>query len=326
MLKFSPMKGEAAPSDLSLLRYPLLCSEKLDGIRCMVADKSWALKHINFQPKHKIYLDTAICAIALSSSGKPIPNFFVQRNLDHPYFVGCDGELKASEYFNETSSSIMSQGGEPSFTFNIFDTFLHPMVPFEQRITMLKAQATNLYFAIHPRRRDSVETTIVNQLLINNSTLLEEELEILLADGAEGAMIRDPDGPYKFGKSTIKEGWLLKIKSFIDAEASVISYTELLHNYNPAEKDELGYSNRTDHQAGKTRSGKLGALVVQDLLGGPVFQIGTGFNDAQRAVLWSQRDTLKGKIVKYKSAAHGIKTAPRHPVFIGFRHEEDMTE
>jgi DNA ligase-1 len=54
----------------------------------------------------------------------------------------------------------------------------------------------------------------------------------------------------------------------------------------------------------------------------PKFKIGTGFDDATRCLLWAQRKTLPGKIVKYKSMQHGALDAPRHPVFLGFRAED----
>ena len=53
-------------------------------------------------------------------------------------------------------------------------------------------------------------------------------------------------------------------------------------------------------------------------------KIGTGFDAADRDDLWAEQDKLMGRIVKYKSFPVGVKDAPRHPVWLGFRHPDDM--
>jgi DNA ligase 1 len=320
---FRPMKGAVAPTDLSSLRYPLLASEKIDGWRCLIADAEWARDNIPCEPKHHEYFAAARHAIALSASLKPISNWWVQRQLDSPELVGCDGELIASDRFNETSSAFASHGGEPSFAFHIFDLFDRSNDPFESRLLALKNKA--LPWAI-----DSVEFRKHPHFQIMSAAHLTEYLEEQLPAGAEGAVTRDPRGLYKFGRATEKQQWLLKVKPFVDAEAIVIGTEELLHNLNDPEVSQLGLQRRSHHQAGKVPSGKLGALICRKLVKpaesgtehGGEFKIGTGFDDAQRHLLWAQRDELFGRIVKYKSMQRGVLEAPRHPVFLGFRAED----
>jgi hypothetical protein len=74
-------------------------------------------------------------------------------------------------------------------------------------------------------------------------------------------MLRDPNGPYKFGRSTRKEGYLLKLKRFCDSEAEVIGVVELMHNGNEAKTNALGRTERSTRKAGKTGMGVLGALA-----------------------------------------------------------------
>ena len=45
---------------------------------------------------------------------------------------------------------------------------------------------------------------------------------------------------------------------------------------------------------------------------------------ALRKQLWEIRDTLIGKMVKYKYFNIGVKVAPRLPVFLGFRDSSDL--
>ena len=320
---FRPMKGSVAPTDLSTLRYPLLASEKIDGWRCLIADAEWARTNIPCEPKHREYFAAANHAIALSASLKPISNWHVQRQLDDPDLIGCDGELIASDKFNETSSAFAAFGGEPSFAFHIFDLFDRPNDPFESRLLALKNKTL-------PHSIDSVIYRKHPHFQIENSDRLTEYLEAVLPSGAEGAVTRDPSGLYKFGRATEKQQWMLKIKPFVDAEAVVIGVEELMHNMNDPEVSQLGLQKRSHHQANKVPSGKLGALVCrritpinyEDTIQSAPFSIGTGFDDAQRRLLWAQRDELFGKIVKYKSMQRGVLEAPRHPVFLGFRAED----
>jgi DNA ligase-1 len=80
-----------------------------------------------------------------------------------------------------------------------------------------------------------LESSMVIKLLpqVINST---EELDAFeadcLRDGFEGVMLRSPSGRYKFGRSTLKENLLLKLKRFEDAEAQIIGFEGLSHNAN----------------------------------------------------------------------------------------------
>ena len=57
---------------------------------------------------------------------------------------------------------------------------------------------------------------------------------------------------------------------------------------------------------------------------GVEFSCGTGFSDAERADIWNNRDRYRGQFAKYKHFPVGVKDAPRHPVFLGWRNKIDM--
>lgn len=63
---------------------------------------------------------------------------------------------------------------------------------------------------------------------------------------------------------------------------------------------------------------------MRDVLSGVSFSIGTGLTAAQRQFYWNERDILPGKLIKYKFFPVGVKVAPRHPVFLGFRDKADL--
>jgi DNA ligase-1 len=63
--------------------------------------------------------------------------------------------------------------------------------------------------------------------------------------------------------------------------------------------------------------GRLGALIVE--WEGKLFNIGTGFTDAERIDIWNRKEQYHGKQAKFKYLPVGVKDLPRHPVFLGWR-------
>lgn len=282
--------------DVEALTYPLLVSPKLDGVRCLI---------INGQ--------------AMSRNMKPIPNRVVAEVLSG--LPAMDGELvvgppAAPDVFNRTTSGVMSRDGAPVFTYWVFDALTTGPFQFSQRLEMAKSYANasgkQVQFVAH-------------KLIKTPEGLLEYEAQMLLA-GYEGIMMRDPAGPYKQGRSTLREGYLLKLKRFEDAEAEVIGFVEKEHNDNAQTRDELGRAKRSSHKAGKRAADTLGALIVQDTVTGTRFNVGSGFSEAERADIWERRTgdrSFLGSVVKYRYQPAGVKDLPRFPTFIGWRHADD---
>lgn len=288
------MKPMLASPAGPVIPFPMLLSHKLDGIRCLIVD-----------------------GVAVGRSLKPIPNKYVQLLFGHHEFNGLDGELIvdspiAKDVFQVTTSGVMSIEGQPKVKFYVFDDFNHE-AGFTQRLNS----------AIDRVLRHTHLIPVKHSVVSCDGDIVAWE-ESYLAAGYEGVMLRHPDGPYKHGRSTAKEAWLLKVKRFVDAEAKVIGFTEAQHNANEAKRNELGQLERSSHKAGKVGKQTLGALIVKDLKTGVEFDIGTGFTESQRQSLWAMGDNLIGKVVKYKSQPTGVKDKPRFPVFLGFRDKVDM--
>lgn len=292
---------DAPPADQ--LRFPLLVSPKLDGIRATY----WG---------GQLY----------SRSLKLIPNLHIQAKAKQARLPAAfDGELVVGDpwgegVFNRTTSGVMSIQGEPSFTWWVFD-----YVPdadkdshmFQGRYNRL-ATNTSAIQAFNPWIK------VLEHRLVHNVEELIAAEQHCLDQGFEGLMARDPYGPYKHGRSTAKEGWLMKIKRFADAEALVIGFEEEMQNTNEATTNELGHTQRSTHAAGMVGKGRLGNLVCKTPEG-VEFSLGGGFTAEQRAQLWAIRDTLIGRLAKYKHFPIGIKDKPRFPVWIGFRDVRDMS-
>lgn len=271
----------ATVKDVEAVNYPVYASAKLDGIRCLIHDGE-----------------------VLSRSLKSIPNKYIQHILSNiPAIEGFDGELIVGDptdpkCFNITQSAVMSKEGCPDFTYYVFDLHDRPDLPFHQRYFALCADVLHLqHHAIQ---------AVPHVDIASPEGLLAAE-EAYLAQGYEGVMVRDANAMYKYGRSTLNQGILLKLKRFIDSEAKVIGYEELIH---------------ADGEVGNT----LGSLIVVDINSGVQFKIGTGFSQADRDTIWADKDDrLLGKLVKYKSFPIGVKDKPRFPTFIGFRDKRDLS-
>jgi DNA ligase-1 len=297
MSAFKPML--AVEYDPAKLQFPVFASPKLDGIRAVVKDGK-----------------------LLSRSLKLIPNKHVQSMLARPEFDGFDGELiagspTAPNAMQEATSLFMSQDKVQPFTWFVFDQHDMPGTIYDTRLFSLENQVEDMYNPAHVK--------VLPQTTIADLAALDEYEAVQVGLGYEGVILRAPRGQYKYGRSTVKEGWLLKVKRFTDSEAIVLGFEEQMHNTNEKQVNELGRSKRSTHAAGLVGKGTLGALVVRDIVTGVEFNVGTGMTDGVRDHIWANRDSHEGMIVKYKSFLVGVKTAPRHPVFIGFRSPLDMS-
>lgn len=281
----------ASLDEMSAVRYPVLASPKLDGIRAIVKDN-----------------------MLLSRKLKPIPNFFVQKSLGRSQFNGLDGELvcgrpHAEDAYRKTMSAVMSQEGLPTVTFWVFDNWQFG-----------KTAKFHTRFKLLPERLEVTEIVTIRKLphvlIYTEADLLDYEQRIL-AQGYEGVMLRDPHGEYKHGRSTLREGGLLKLKRFMDSEAVVINVVEEQRNDNPQSTSALGTSKRSSHKENKVPKGTVGALIVRDIVTGVEFRIGTGIDDQTAAEFWNNPPV--GETIKYKYQPVGVKDKPRFPVFLGLR-------
>jgi DNA ligase-1 len=291
------LAGRVEGQDLATLKFPLGMTTKIDGIRCLMIDEQ-----------------------AVSRTFKPIANTHIRTLLEKYMPNGMDMELTSGEGFQECSGNIMREDGEPEFHVWVIDYVVKGLdMPYEERMGYAKAWLDTVQppFAV----------SILMPTIAKNKADIEAYEAKMLAAGFEGIMLRDLNAPYKCGRSTFKEGILIKVKRFSDCEAVVTAVEEQMHNENEAERDAFGRTKRSQAQDGKTAAGTLGCFVVKGHGGdyhGVEFRVGTGLTAAQRDTLWADRKNLIGKIIKVKYFPTGVKDAPRFPTFVGFRDKRDM--
>ena len=283
--------------------FPYLASPKLDSVRALVRNGQ-----------------------LVSRSLKPIANKYIREILSDPILDGLDGELligdpSNKEAFKESIPIIMSKDKvDDRFILHVFDYFTFPDRPFHERLYMAEMKLQNL-----ARFRPDLSEFLrmVPHTVVTSQSDLDRYEQDVLAQGYEGVMLRSMDGPYKFGRSTVKENYLLKVKRYSDDEATVIGFVELMHNDNEATIDHLGHTKRSTHKDNKRPAGTLGALQVRNKAG-VEFEIGTGFTEGYRQVIWDNQGHFIGKVLTYKHFEHGKILKPRHPVFLRWRPDHNI--
>lgn len=300
------------------LRFPVWVQPKIDGVR-----------GLNF--------DGTLTGRSL----KQFANQHVTDFFSNILFQGMDGELAAEFECNPdlcrlTTSALTTIAGAPWVLWHVFDYITESTKdkPYRERYAALVARVSQLAeynskLAHHLRIVPTSECKCIEEVAEREAQFLEM--------GYEGLIIRDPNGVYKSGRSTVKEGGLLRVKRFVDAEAVVTGLEEGETNANEAQTNELGLQFRSTHKANMVRSGLLGSMSARVvttvkqgnevlLTEGQLITVAPGkMNATERAMYMVRPDLLIGKIIKFQFFPKGIKDKPRFPTFQGFRSPMDMS-
>ena len=284
------------PDIFKKIKFPCYISPKLDGIRNHVEE-----------------------GVSLSRKNIKLPNLHCQELfkkhewLDGEVIDGCETDF---DVYNRTQSSVMSIQGTPDLYFWVFDTTVPSLkdVPFKDRQKFIASYIAN---SEDPRLK------LVPQILVHN---LEELLQVesdFLEMGFEGICGRSPDGVYKFGRSTLNQGILWKLKRFQDDEGIVVGFQEAETNTNVATISNTGKTKRGHSQAGMVPADTLGAFLVE--VNGVMIKVSPGvLKHPERRHIWDNQSDFLGKMLKYRHFPHGVKTLPRHARFIGWRTSIDL--
>lgn len=235
-------------------------SEKLDGVRAYWDGKQFLSRQGN------IY---------------HAPDWFLEGLPDVP----LDGELWIDrKAFQRTVSIVRRQDKNEQWKQVRYLVFDAPSQSgkFEDRMAYLQDGAAswkNQFLSLH------------QQILCRDVHHLRNELQRIESLGGEGLMLREPGSGYAIGRSST----LLKVKTFHDAEATVIG-----------------------HEPGRGKhKGRLGALVVQ-LPNGKQFSVGTGFSDRQR-----ENPPTVGSLIQFRYQELSDGGIRRFPSYVGIRSDVD---
>jgi len=196
-------------------------------------------------------------------------------------FVHLDGEFFIDRgRFQKTSGIVRRLDKGPAWKeikYRVFD-----IPEMDAAFSARYAQLTRQTFPAHVQ--------IVQHMPCNGVEDLKGRLESVTSLGGEGLMLRDPRSKYERCRSNS----LLKVKTFHDAEATVIGHT-----------------------AGKGKHrGRTGALVCRTM-NGIEFNVGTGLSDHERLY-----PPQVGARITYRYQELTRDEVPRFPSFVGVRNYE----
>ena len=296
---FAPMLASTYTGEE--LTFPVLVTPKIDGVRA-----------IKIEGK------------LVSRSLKQIPNIAIRTLMERilPEDGIFDGELSVDSDFQKTVSAVMS-----------VNTVLPTNLKFYWFDWVQKYDFNTPYclrvLSMHDYIKNNKELRKLNIIIplvpaqVDNIEELSLFEEASIRKGYEGVVVRSYAGRYKCGRSTMREGIMIKIKRFEDFEATIIDTEELMHNLNQEQRDNFGRMQRSSAKGNKIKSGTLGAIVAR-AHNGNIFKIGTGFSSQQRYELWASSNDLIGKLVKYRCAGNSKDNVPKCAVFLGVRHQDDI--
>jgi len=231
-------------------------SEKLDGVRAFWNGQTF-----------------------ISRLGNPFhaPDWFIAGLPKTP----LDGELFGGrKKFQSTVGIVKRQDKSDNWKTLQYVVFDAPAIDgsFEYRLEHVRAVVTGLTYA---RAHDHYLCTGVAHL--------KADLAKVESVGGEGLMLRQPGSKYEAGRSNT----LLKVKSFLDDEATVIGY-----------------------EKGKGKhKGRVGSLLVK-LANGTEFAVGTGLSDDER-----KDPPAVGTVITFRYQELSDGGVPRFPSYVGVRAE-----
>lgn len=331
--QFRPMKSVSEAMGFDEIRYPKVGSVKLDGVYAL--NKGGDL---------------------LGRSLKALKNKWITNLLSQPKFSGFVGELMNAKLFdkgdlrinrqnlcaNTTScTSTVNMEGWP-FVWALFDYIgdaeEYCSKPFVDRMEELLMEVAKISdtnelieldggFQYHYFKVGGVDIIIPVIDIIEDAEELVEKYNKSVQQGHEGMVCREPDGVFKFGRSTKKSQEIVRFKPTGDSEIIVTAFEPMFENQNEVKINELGYKERSSHQENKVQLDMVGALIGIDINTGEQVKIGAGTLDhEERSLVWANQVNYLGRLAKYKFMDTGIKDKPRHPRFFSWRDINDVDE
>lgn len=295
-----PMK--ACDADLNKLQFPYVAQPKIDGVRGLTI------------PSYGLYARTM----------KRFANKALTDLLNKPEYEGFDGEIIVG---NPTDSDLCRK------TTSFVNTINAP-IPDDLQFIVFDAIGKDYLNQKYLDRymdmdldyetyfKEDPITDLIESKWITNSGELEDYEHWCLEQGYEGVILRSPTGKYKQGRATVRENTFLRLKQFIEEDATVVAIVEGQVNNNEAKKNELGNTSRSSHKDNMAPSGKVGALICKCHVSGEQIKVSAGaMKHDDREYYFNNPDKLIGEIIQYRFFPKGKKDKLRFPTFHSIRNK-----
>lgn len=311
---FKPLLAPNEKIDLNEIKYPLLASTKLDGIRVIFYKGQILTRSLKQLPNKQ-----------LREKFEPL------RQFSEDYQLILDGEIYSHELtFQEIISFCMTENFEgkknvkkfgkvmeipESLKFYCFDYIENDN--FDELFRNRYANTSKLEGGF-PRL-----AVRVWHKFVQSKEEVEQFFDICLRDNYEGLILRNPNGKYKFGRGTVKEGIIYKVKPFIDFDGQIIDVVQATRVDENAEKtiNELGRSVTSKKKDDRILIEKASAFTV--LYEGKELKVTLAMTDEEKAEVWANKEFYIGRWISYKGMLIGAKDVPRHSVMLRFREDKE---
>jgi DNA ligase-1 len=266
------LAGKWSAKTASKMPKLLLLEPKLDGIRLVSR------------------VEDGICKM-FSRAGKSITNFdnTIGRTLSAFPNGVYDGEVLDDDFISLMRQVHRKEANVTQSFLTVFDVVSleewdsqNTKKPFKERRKFLEDLFTKKYDNVFLGEQVS---------LVNEESAIKKYHDECVSRGFEGAMAKDPDAPYCFGRGDA----VLKIKDTLDADCVVTGFQEGEGKY----------------------VGMLGALLVD--FQGVTVDIGTGLKDSDRDKIWKNKDFFLGKVAEIRYQEVTEKGSLRFPRFVCWR-------
>lgn len=265
-------------------------TEKLDGIRCIAIKRGHSIKFFTRQGKE---------ILGLSDLGYEILQRFESCNvvLDGELLALNEENLNSGDLYRKTVKIVNKKDGEKTgVKFHVFD--IMDLKEFDNK------KCTHIY----SERRKTLDCWLEQDGLVvrvpvlykgTNHEKIHELIEYMDKNGKEGIMI-NRNVEYKFKR----HNGIIKVKTMLSADLKIIGF---------------------EQGTGRLEN-TLGAIIV-DYKGTKV-NVGSGFKDAERNLIWGNREKLLHTIAEIQyfeeSQNEDGQISIRFPVFKTLR--DDKTE
>lgn len=306
--------------DIKVLTYPLFVSTKLDGCRLIAKNgqlvtrslKPLVNKQLNekFEPIRKfteeqnVLLDGEIFAPNIPFQF--IVSCFMTEDCYTKQSIKKWEELCKEHNFYATREEVISQ-----LKFYCFDSIENENneASFLQRSHFAKLCAMRFPEIMFP----------VEQIFVNNVEEVEKVFNLVLEEGFEGLIIRNPMSPYKYGRTRISENNSYKLKPWKTEDARIIGFVQATKVNEDAEKTttELGMSRTSKRQEDRHNIEKASGFIVD--FNGKELTVPIAMTDVQKEYIWLHKDEYLNQWIEYRYMTVGMKDLPRIPKFIRMR-------
>lgn len=322
---FKPILAPNEEANLDEIKYPIMASFKLDGIRAIFKEGqilSRSLKPIvnkqlkeKFEPlrkyseDHGCILDGEIYSPILPFQG--ISSCVMTQDFEDKKAIKKWGEIQ--EEFDLTVTREEALESLKFYCFDYVDDGMLLDIYFEARIELVHEKLKSFSDIYYP----------VSHVEISNKEDITKYFEGALDNGFEGLILRDPKGKYKFGRGTLKEGIIYKVKPYRTFDAKITGVVQSTVVDPNAEKttNELGRSVTSKKKDDRILIEKASAFWV-DYEGKPL-KVVLAMTDKEKEAVWANQGEFIGRTIEYKGMLIGAKDVPRHPVMVRFREDRD---